>query len=122
MNYDELCQKIMSHDKKIRFAGILGKQGDLISGGLSEGVGGFLTPNEAQMSMHYASQRWETRKNLAFKIGKPIYSLTLYEKITQLSIPINNSDILLISAETDIDHDDLIEFLLKTINENFKRT
>ena len=120
MNYDELCQKIMNYDKKVRFAGILGKKGELISGGLNEGVGGFLTKNEAQMSLYYASQRWESRKKLSFKIGQPQYSMTVYEKIKQFSIPINNSELLLISAETDTDHDKFVDFVINLIHENFK--
>lgn len=116
MEYDELCKKIMDVDRKIRFAGILGKNGDIISGGLREGVDGFLTPNEAKMSLHYASQRFETRKNLSYKIGRPKYSLTVYEKIKQFSIPLNNNDILLISAELDGEHEKLIEKTLSLIN------
>jgi len=118
MNYDELCKNIMNLDKKIRFVGILGKNGDLISGGLNEGVGGFLTPNEAKMSLHYAAQRWETRKNLSYKIGKPKYSMTMYEKIKQFSIPINNNDLLLISTESDSDHEKLINDVLNLISKN----
>lgn len=116
MEYDELCKKIMNLDNKVRFAGILGKNGDIISGGLREGVDGFLTPNEAKMSLHYASQRFETRKNLSYKIGRPKYSLTVYEKIKQFSIPLNNNDILLISAELDGEHEKLIEKTLNLIN------
>lgn len=116
MEYDELCKKIMGLDKEIRFVGILGKNGEMISGGLKEGVDGFLTPNEAKMSLHYATQRFETRKNLSYKIGKPKYSMTVYEKIKQFSIPLNNIEILLISAELGADHEKLIEKTLSLIN------
>lgn len=120
MEYDELCKKIMNLDNKVRFVGILGKNGDIISGGLREGVDGFLTPNEAKMSLHYASQRFETRKNLSYKIGQPKYSMTVYEKIKQFSIPLNNNDILLISAGLDENHERLIEKTLNLINENLR--
>jgi hypothetical protein len=118
MEYDELCKKIMDLDNEIRFVGILGKNGDIISGGLKEGVDGFLTPNEAKMSLHYASQRYETRKNLSYKIGRPKYSMTVYEKIKQFSIPLNNNDILLISTGLGVEHEKLIEKTLNLINEN----
>jgi hypothetical protein len=72
------------------------------------------------MSLYYASQRWETRKNLSYKIGKPKYSMTMYEKIKQFSIPITNNDILLISTEPDTEHEKLIENVLALINENFR--
>jgi hypothetical protein len=120
MDYDELCKRIMDLDKQIRFVGILGKNGDIIWGGLKEGVGGFLTPNEVKMSLHYAAQRWETRKNLSYKIGRPQYSMTVYEKIKQFSIPMTNNDLLLISSEPQIEHEKLLEKILHLINENFR--
>jgi hypothetical protein len=120
MEYDELCKKIMNLDNEIRFVGILGKNGDIISGGLKEGVDCFLTPNEAKMSLHYSSQRYETRKNLSYKIGRPKHSMTVYEKIKQFSIPLNNNDILLISTGLGVEHEKLIAKTLNLINENLK--
>jgi hypothetical protein len=120
MEYDDLCKKVMNLDKDIRFVGILGKNGTLLAGGFMEGVEPFLTPTEAKMSLHYASQRWEGRKNLSHRIGNAKYSMTVYEKIKQFSFPITNNDILLISSGKDVEDEKIIKNVMDLINTNFK--
>jgi hypothetical protein len=44
--------------------------------------------------------------------------MTVYEKIKQFSIPLNNNDILLISTGLGVEHEKLIEKTLNLINEN----
>jgi hypothetical protein len=113
--YDELCQRIFDVNPGIRFAGILGRNGDLVAGGNKQDIPSLLLPQEAKMSLHYAAKRWETRRNLSHRIGNVKYSFTEYEKIKQISIPLNHTELLLISMETKLDFDEVLPVVLGII-------
>ena len=105
------CQEILEFDKSIRFVGISKNNGKFLAGAFNTDVEYLVDKEEYKMSLHYAHQRWETRKTLAHKIGKPLYAFAEYEKIKQIGIPLNNSDLLLLSLDTDSDHEKIIKFV-----------
>ena len=105
------CQEILDFDSKIRFVGISQSNGKCLAGAFNTNVEYLVDKEEYKMSLHYAHQRWETRKTLAHKIGKPLYAFAEYEKIKQIGIPLNNSDLLLLSLDTDSDHEKIIKFV-----------
>ena len=105
------CQEILEFDKSIRFVGISKNNGKFLAGAFNTEVEYLVDKEEYKMSLHYAHQRWETRKTLAHKIGKPLYAFAEYEKIKQIGIPLNNSDLLLLSLDTDSDHEKIIKFV-----------
>ena len=102
------CQEILEFDSSIRFVGISQSNGKFLAGAFNTNL---VDKEEYKMSLHYAHQRWETRKTLAHKIGKPLYAFAEYEKIKQIGIPLNNSDLLLLSLDTDSDHEKIIKFV-----------
>lgn len=109
MDYDKLCNDILNLDKNMRFAVVLSKYGEKIAGGFRENVTSLLNPDEMKMSLFYAGQRWDTRANLAHRIGQAKYSMTEYEKIKQFTMPIDDKHLLLLSAEINADHIKIIE-------------
>ena len=115
MNYNEICNAILKTNESIRFVGILGKNGDLVAGNYNPNVEKMLTPEEAKMSLHYAAKRWEMRRNLSHRIGNEKYSITEYEKIKQLSIPISDNELLMISMETKSDFRETLDSVNKLL-------
>ena len=108
-------------DTTIRFAGIYGKNGELIGGGMRENVQSLLTPEEAKMSLYHAKLRWETRKALSYKLGNEKYSMAEYEKTKLINIPLNENSLLLVSMESTGDHVRLIDNILKLIPNHSKQ-
>jgi hypothetical protein len=51
----------------------------------------FLTKDELELSAIESVLRMITRKDMMSKLGKPIYSFTLYEKVKRATILIENS-------------------------------
>jgi hypothetical protein len=51
-----------------------------------------LTKNELELSAIEAVLRMVTRKDMMSKLGKPIYSFTLYEKVKRATILLENSN------------------------------
>jgi len=110
-NYDELSKKVLALDSQIRFAGVANNKGELVVGGHNENIEGILTDDEVKMSIHYALQKRELYTNLAYKIGKETCSITEYERVTMISIPINSSELFMISTEPRADYLKIIDYV-----------
>ncbi|MDQ4022595.1 MAG: hypothetical protein M3224_02575, partial [Thermoproteota archaeon] len=54
--------------------------------------------------------RMNTRKDFESKLGKPIYSFTLYEKVKRATITLENKEypIVMVSFDIQADHDYII--------------
>jgi hypothetical protein len=116
INYDELSKQILDLDPKVRFAGVANSKGEMVAGGQKEDVEKILDGENVKMSIHYALQKRDLYTNLAYKIGAEQSSITEYEKVTLISIPINSSDLFLISTEPRADYLKIIDFIRSSLN------
>ena len=115
MNYDKLCNDVLELDPLIRFAAVINPEGARVAGGYRNNISSMLSPDEVNNSLHYAAKRWEARGTLAHRIGEAKYSITEYEKVKQLTIPVNKKDLLLISTETNSDHVKIVNSILELL-------
>ncbi len=114
MNFDELCNNVLKIDD-VRFAGIIDRNGGLVSGGYKEGLEQYLQTDESKMSFHYASRSWENRKNISHRVGKERFAIVEFEKVKQISVPVDNQNILLISVESETNHDQVVKSVLSLL-------
>ena len=105
-----LCNKILESDSSIRFVGIPNKMGRQIVSSYRNGLTLLLTPQEIEMFAIESVLRMNTRKDFELKLGRPIYSFTLYEKVKRATITLENEDFPYLMASFDIqaDHDHII--------------
>ena len=106
---------IFAIDSSIRFASVYTKSGDVVGGGMCKDKESLLTPEEVTMSLYYSKHMFEKRKNLSHIIGKEKYSMTEYQKVKMISIPLQDDNLLLISVETKGDHFRMIDHMLKVV-------
>jgi len=111
VNYDELSQQIMDLDSQVRFAGVANSKGEMVAGGKKENVEQLLDGDQVKMSIHYALQKRELYTNLAYRIGHERSSITEYEKVTMISVPINSNELFLVSTEPRADYLKIIDFI-----------
>ena len=109
MSYDELCKNALELDPQIRFAGVLSEDGELINNAYKEGIDKLLNPEEVRMSFHYTIQRRENVSNLAHKIGNEQSSITKYEKVTLITIPLSSKELFLLSTEPNANYFEIID-------------
>jgi hypothetical protein len=117
---DSLCSRIIESDKAIRFVGISNKMGNQIISRYRAGLTPLLTPKEIEMYAMQSVLRMNTRKDFESKLGKPIYSFTLYQKLKRVTVTLENKEypVLLASFDIEADHDNIIvNKLLPMINE-----
>jgi len=120
IDYEQFCKEIMLINHKIRFAALLDKNGKRLAGGYGENISSHLSPDEVDMSMYHAKQRWDNRGRLSHRLGDARYSLTEYEKVKQITIPIGKNSLLLISTEVNTNHIIILEKVCLLIDNHFR--
>ena len=107
---DELCKLIIQSDQSIRFVGIADKYGKQVAVKFREGLVPYLDQTESEIYSIDTVMRMNSRKEMESKLGKVIYSFTLYEKIKRATIYTRNIDypVLMVSFDTHSDHHNII--------------
>jgi hypothetical protein len=105
-----LCNQILESDNSVRFVGIPNKMGREIVSSFRNNLTLLLTPQEIEMFAIESVLRMNTRKDFESKLGKPIYSFTLYEKVKRATITLESEEypILMVSFEIKADHEHII--------------
>ena len=97
----EFCKELLKIDSKIRFVGIL--HHDKILYETRKNLSPLLVKNEMDQSIKSAILRWDTRITQSEKLGIPDFSLTKYNQIYRVTLPLNDEDLLFFSADLDCD-------------------
>jgi len=96
----EFCKEILKVDSKIRFVGLW--HDDKIFYELRKGMSPLLEKTEVEQSIRSAVLRWDTRMAQDKKLGVPDFSLTRYDQIYRITLPLND-DLLFFSTDLDCD-------------------
>lgn len=119
MDYGKLCHDVLDLDPKVRFVGICDNTGIIKNGGLREGIKSFLTDEEIKKSNLITLERWRLHNTMADRIGKARYAMEEYEKVKQITMPLEDEHLLLISTEVDAEHGRIIEAAIQLIISNY---
>jgi len=116
MDFDKLSSDVLNIDSGIRYAAIQNNTGKIITGGFRENITPILNDEDLQMMHYYASQRWQTRKNIEHKLGSAKYAFAEYDEIKRISFPIDEKHLLMVTTELKSDHTNVIAKVLELIN------
>ena len=119
MDYEKLCYDVLNLDTKVRFVGVCDNTGEIKSGGLKDGIESILTDEEIKKSNLISLERWRLHNKLADRIGKARYAMEEYEKVKQITMPLEDEHLLLISTEVNADHGKIIESAIQLIISNY---
>jgi Family of unknown function (DUF6659) len=119
MDYQKLCNDILNLDPKVRFVGVCDNTGEIKNGGLKDGIKSILTDEEIKKSNLISLERWRLHNTLADRIGKARYAMEEYEKVKQITMPLEDEHLLLISTEVNSDHGKVIESAIQLIISNY---
>src|SRR5918912_2303833 len=108
--FEDVCQNIIDLDKTVRFAGITNMRRTIVSSKYRAGLVPLITQQETIESVEHSVLRMSTRKLMEAKLGKTIYSITLYEKVKRAVLPIGKDGdfILMVSFDNEADYDSII--------------
>lgn len=113
MDYDELCNRILKSEIKVRFAGICDETGEIRYGGPRKGLKNLLTAEETKRSLLQALARWKLRDELSAKTGKGKYAMAEYEKMKRITVPLDETHLLLVTTDVEANHARIIGEILK---------
>ena len=119
MKHQQLIDTLMDNDKNIRFTTICNMVGDIEVTGQSEGIEKFLTTEETKESLEHAAKAWIHARTPHFKkTGKGLYTLTAYEKLKRVTVPLEDGFLLLATMDNTSEQNQIINGILKIVHKD----
>ena len=109
MVFEQLLQRIMDSDVNIRHSIVSDAKGNIITVNHRTGVTNYLSEEETAASLVRAASAWKARKQLSPKIGMGLYAVAAFEKITRITLPLGENNLLFVSLGSDKVRRDLHE-------------
>jgi hypothetical protein len=97
MNFKQFLQRVMDSDVNIRHSIVADMDGNIITENHREGITNYLSADETAASLKRAARSWEARKQLKPKIGNGLYAVAAFEKITRITFPLGENNLLFVS-------------------------
>jgi hypothetical protein len=124
--FQEFCDRVITLDKSIRFAGIADEDGHLVATAERKGLKPLLNPEERAQYAITAATRQYTRLRWEYLLGKINYAMSNYAKLIRATIPIADENsrlyyVLLLSFDVDTGqgvHDVIMEKILPLVRKN----
>ncbi len=101
MAFEKILQRVMDSDPNIRHCLAADADGNIINVNHREGVTNRLSEAETAASLKRASEAWKGRKELEPKIGRGLYAVAVFEKITRITFPLGDTHLLFVSLGGD---------------------
>jgi len=76
LDYSKLCSLILGIEPQIRGVFVYYHNGELLAGGMQDGIQSHLPLEEMRKSIHNTISRWQTRESLYPFFGTGKYSVT----------------------------------------------
>ena len=118
---ENICQKILKLDPKMRSARFINARGHLAAGGMKDGLLSLEAKKQDEMMFMELALRVRMRHEFDTEFGIVHFSLSYRDKVIVMSFPLNDDDVLLVSREKDKDFGD-IPFIILKIIECLKKT
>ena len=101
MNFENLLKKIMDSDINIRHSIITDIEGGILTSSHRDGITNYLSQEETKSSLKRAANAWKGRRELMPKIGKGLYAVAAFEKITRMTFPLGEDNLIFVSMGSD---------------------
>ncbi|MHA7733831.1 hypothetical protein [Nitrosopumilus sp. S6] len=118
MNFENLLKRIMDSDVNIRHSIVTDNEGNILATSHRDGVTNYLSQQETEASLKRAAQAWKGRKELRPKIGNGLYAVAAFEKITRMTFPLGDDNLIFVSMGSDTVRTDVHEGGQKQIVEH----
>ena len=99
--HENLLTKIMDSDVNIRHSIVTDIEGKIITTSHREGITNYLSQEETKASLQRAATAWKARKELSPKIGNGMYAVAAFEKITRITFPLFDENLIFVSIGSD---------------------
>ena len=118
MDFKNLVENVLKSDKRIRFATVFNMYGEILEKNQRVGIEQILSVEDTEKLLRESASSWHYREELAYKLGKGRFSLTVYDKLTRITMPINSNHLLLVTIDNDVNQPEVVTNIKNTIAEN----
>jgi hypothetical protein len=101
MNFENLLKRIMDSDVNIRHSIVTDNEGNILATSHRDGITNYLSQEETEGSLRRAAGAWKGRKELSSKIGNGMYAVAAFEKITRMTFPLSDENLIFVSMGSD---------------------
>ncbi len=115
MNYNKFCEEIVKLNPKVRYAGVYNTMSGDVYEKTAKEIERLFTKDQTKKSLTQAYMRWKTRESFANISGKPIFTMTKYEKINRMTMPCGKNTILLVSMQRELEPQTILPNILELI-------
>ena len=118
INYEDFCDKVLKIDNMIRFVGVF-VNGEFYSK-MQEGKKSYLTKEEVQKSLRHGILRWKSSESFSAKTGKLRCQVAKYGYLFQITLPLSDTVMCLMSTELNVDPFEIAEKVNEIKNKYFE--
>lgn len=118
LDYENFCSQILESNPKIRFATVYDQWAVRIGGGLRKGLTSILSDHKEKELVTLSILDWQSRKEISKWLGKTKYTLAEYDLVKRFSLYLGDDHLLLVSAEKDVDTDEVVDEIIKLYYKN----
>ena len=92
---------LMDFNKSIRFAAVSNENGEILWHSQREGIKNIVSFEDTKQTILRAIDAWKENFNISTHAGSGLYSITSYEKIKRISIPLDGGNTLFFSLNNE---------------------
>lgn len=98
--YEKLLNMLMEVNPLVRFTAVCSKDGEIEWHSQRNNITNIIPLEETKASIKRAAESWSARGELSGSgAGRGMYTITAYEKIKRITIPLDDDHILFISTD-----------------------
>ena len=95
--YEKLLNMIMDFNKFVRFAAVCNEQGEILWHSQRTGLKNIVPYEETKQTILRAINAWKENFKISQQVGNGLYSISSYEKIKRISVPLDNGNTLFVT-------------------------
>ena len=99
--YEKLLNMLMDFNKDVRFAAVSNSKGELLWHSQRNGIKNIVPFEETKQTILRAINAWNENVKITPHVGTGLYSISSYEKIKRISIPLGDGNTLFVTLNND---------------------
>jgi hypothetical protein len=118
MEFKQLLDKLIDSNPSLRFAAVFDRYGTIKEKSHKDGASLMMDEYETQNMLREAANSWHHRNQLANKLGKGHYTMTVYDNLIRITIPLSSDYFLIISHDKLDDQPQLVKQIQQVVENN----
>ena len=99
--YEKLLNMLMDFNKSVRFAAVANSNGDILWHSQRDGIKNIVPYEETKQTILRVINAWNENGRIQSHVGNGLYSISSYEKIKRISIPLDDGNTLFMTLNND---------------------